>query len=83
MKDYPYSFNLIWFLTMLKLEKLGGKSNMAIYWSSKYQDDEKMSVINFCIIYIKYYIYIQRLFKNNLLDVDACKVILKSVLMKV
>ncbi len=40
---------------------------------------ENMSVINFCIIYIKYYIYIQRLF-NNLLDVYACKVILKSVL---
>ncbi len=39
-----------------------------------------MSGINFCIIYIKYYIYIQRLFNNNLLDVYACKVLLKSVL---
>ncbi len=39
-----------------------------------------MSVINFCILYIKYYIYTQRLFNNNQLDVDSCKVLLKSVL---
>ncbi len=38
-----------------------------------------MDVINFCIIYIKY-IYIQRLFNNNLLDVYACKGLLKSIL---
>ncbi len=25
---------------MLKLEKLGGKSNMVTYWPGKYEDDE-------------------------------------------
>ncbi len=39
-----------------------------------------MSVINFCIIYIKYYIYIytQRLFNNKQLDVYSCKVLLNQ-----
>ncbi len=41
---------------------------------------EEISVINFCIIYIKYYIYFQRLFNNNLLDVNASKFVIKSVL---
>ncbi len=38
---------------------------------------EKIHVINFCIFYIKYYIYIQRLFNNNQLDVYSCQAQLK------
>ncbi len=37
-------------------------------------------VINFCIIYIKYYIYLQRLFNNNQLDVYSCQALIKSAL---
>ncbi len=40
----------------------------------------KISVNNFCILYIKYYIYTQRLFNNTQLDVYSCKGLLKSVL---
>ncbi len=39
----------------------------------------KLSVINFCIPYIKYYIY-SKIFNNNQLDVYSYKVLLKSVL---
>ncbi len=38
---------------------------------------ETIHVINFCIFYIKYYIYIQRLFNNNPLDVYSCQAQLK------
>ncbi len=31
-----------------------------------------MHVLNFCILYTKYYIYIQRLFNKNELDLYAC-----------
>jgi len=41
---------------------------------------EKTDVINFCIIYAKYYIYIQRLFNNNYLEVYACQVQIKAAI---
>ncbi len=31
-----------------------------------------MQVLNICILYAKYYIYIQRLFNNNTLDLYPC-----------
>ncbi len=31
-----------------------------------------MQVFNFCILYAKYYIYIQHLFNNNTLDLYTC-----------
>ncbi len=31
-----------------------------------------MQVLNFCILYAKYYIDIERLFNNNILDLYAC-----------
>ncbi len=31
-----------------------------------------MQVLNICILYAKYYIYIQRLFNNNTLDLYDC-----------
>ncbi len=34
---------------------------------------EKIHVIKLCIFYINYYIYIQRLFNNNQLDVYSCR----------
>ncbi len=33
---------------------------------------DAMQVLNFCILYTKYYIYIQRLFNKNELDLYAC-----------
>jgi exonuclease III len=41
---------------------------------------EKFQVLDYCILYTKYYIYIQRLYKNNLLDLHACLVQIKSAL---
>ncbi len=41
---------------------------------------EKIHVINLCIFDIKYYIYIQRLFNNNQLDVYSCQAQLKCAL---
>ncbi len=37
-------------------------------------------VLNYCILYTKYYIYIQRLFKNNVLDLYACQTQIKLAL---
>ncbi len=39
-----------------------------------------MQVLNFCILYAKYYIYIQRLFINNTLDLYTCLNQLKQAL---
>ncbi len=39
-----------------------------------------MHVLNFCILYAKYYIYIQHLFNNNTLDLYACLNQLKQTL---
>ncbi len=39
-----------------------------------------MLVHNFCILFAKYYIYIQRLFNNNTLDLYACPTQLKQAL---
>ncbi len=39
---------------------------------------DKIHVINYCIFYIKYYIYIQKLFNKNHLDVHSCKMQLKQ-----
>ncbi len=41
---------------------------------------DAIQVLNFCIFYTKYYIYIQRLFKNNELDLYACLKQLKQAL---
>ena len=37
-------------------------------------------VLNFCILYTKYYIYIQRLYNNNKLDLYTCLIQLKDAL---
>ncbi len=39
----------------------------------------KIHVINYCIFYIKYYIYIQKLFNKNHLDVHSCQMQLKHL----
>ncbi len=39
-----------------------------------------MLVLKFCILYAKYYIYIQYLFNNNMLDLYACLIQLKQAL---
>ncbi len=39
-----------------------------------------MQVLNFCILYAKYYIYIQRLFNNNTLDLYTWLNQIKQVL---
>ncbi len=36
------------------------------------QNNDVMHVLNFCTLYAKYYIYIQRLFNNNTLDLYVC-----------
>ncbi len=38
---------------------------------------DKIHVINYCIFYIKYYIYIQRLFSKNHFGVHSCQMQLK------
>ncbi len=40
----------------------------------------KLHVINYCIFYIKYYIYIQKLFNKNHLDVHSCQTQLKHAI---
>ncbi len=35
-------------------------------------NSDTMQVLNFCILYAKYYIYIQHLFNNNTLDLCDC-----------
>ncbi len=39
-----------------------------------------MHVLNCCTLYAKYYIYIQRLFNNNTLDLYVCLTQLKQAL---
>ncbi len=39
-----------------------------------------MHVLNFCTLYAKYYIYLQRLFNNNALDLYVCLTQLKQAL---
>ncbi len=39
-----------------------------------------IQVLNYCILYAKYYIYIQRLFNNNTLDLYTCLNQLKEAL---
>ncbi len=39
-----------------------------------------MHVLNFCTLYVKCYIYIQRLFNNNTLDIYFCLTQLKQAL---
>ncbi len=41
-----------------------------------------MHVLNFCTLYAKYYIYIQRLFNNNTLDLYVCLTQLKQEKLK-
>ncbi len=41
-------------------------------------NSDVMQVLNFCILYAKYYIYIQRLFNNNTLDLNQLKQALKT-----
>ncbi len=43
-------------------------------------NSDVMQVLNFCLLYAKYYIYIQRLFSNNTLDLYACLNQLKQAL---
>ncbi len=35
-------------------------------------NSDVMQLLNFCILYAKYYIYIQRLFNNNTFDLYTC-----------
>ncbi len=55
---------------------------MYIIWlpKSNPEEKEKIHVLNYCIPYTKYYIYIQRLFQNNTLDVYACQMQIKAAL---
>ncbi len=39
----------------------------------------KIYIVNYCIFYIKYYIYIQNPFNKNHLDVHSCQMQLKHV----
>ncbi len=39
---------------------------------------DKIHVINYCIFYIEYYIYIQNLFNKNHLDIHSCQMQLKQ-----
>ncbi len=39
-----------------------------------------MQVLHFCILYVKYYIYIQRFFNDNTFDLYACLIQLKQAL---
>ncbi len=41
---------------------------------------DKIHVTNYCIFYIKYYIYIQKLFNKNHLDVYSCQLQLKHAI---
>ncbi len=41
---------------------------------------DKIHVINNCIFHIKYYIYIQKLFNKNHLDVHSCQMQLKHAI---
>ncbi len=43
-------------------------------------NNDVMHVFNFCTLYAKYYIYIQRLFNNNTLDLYVCLSQLKQAL---
>ncbi len=43
-------------------------------------NNDGMHVLNFCVLYAKYYISIQRLFNNNTLDLSACLTQLKQAL---
>ncbi len=43
-------------------------------------NSDVMQVLNFFILYAKYYIYIQRIFNNNTLDLYACLNQLKQAL---
>ncbi len=43
-------------------------------------DSDTMQVLNLCILFAKYYIYIQRLFNNNTLDLYDCLTQLKQAL---
>ncbi len=44
-----------------------------MYVLFQHRRKEKIHVLNYCILYTKYYIYIQKLFQNNSLDVYACQ----------
>ncbi len=43
-------------------------------------NSDVMQVLNICILYAKYYIYIQHLFNNNILDLYTCLNKLKQAL---
>ncbi len=43
-------------------------------------NSDVMQVLNFCMLYAKYYIYVQRLFNNNTLDLYTCLNQLKQAL---
>ncbi len=44
------------------------------------QKMNKLYVINYCILYIKYYIYFRKLFNHNNLDVQCCQMQLKHAI---
>ncbi len=44
------------------------------------ENADEMHVLNYCLLYTKYYIYIQRLFTNNELDLYACQTQIKLLL---
>ncbi len=48
--------------------------------NSNSEQKEKIHILNFCVLYTKYYIYSQRLLKHNSLDVYACLVQIKAAL---
>ncbi len=44
------------------------------------ETSDDILVLNYCILHTKYYIYIQRLFKTNVLDQYACQTQIKFAL---
>ncbi len=45
-----------------------------------HETSDDILVLNYCILYTKYYIFIQRLFNNNELDLYVCQTEVKLAL---
>jgi hypothetical protein len=51
-----------------------------MYYFGFPSNTDAMNVLNFCLLYTKYYIYIQKIVQNNNLDLYACLAQIKSAL---
>ncbi len=76
-------FWLHWFNWWENLSGIGIRKSQAIEECILFgflSNSDVMQVLNFCILYAKYYIYIQSLFNNNTLDLYTCLKQLKQAL---